>query len=40
LSLLLPLWFLVLTNLRFGVNTKLTVGVAELAARALVRLAG
>ena len=40
LSLLLPLWFLVLTNLWFGVNTKLTVGVAELAARALVRLAG
>jgi multicomponent Na+:H+ antiporter subunit D len=40
LSLLLPLWLLVLANLWFGVNTSLTVGVAEQAARALVRLTG
>ena len=40
LSLLLPLWFLVLANLWFGVNTDLTVGVATRAARALMGLGG
>ncbi len=40
LSLVLPLWILVLANLWFGVNTDLTVGVAEQAARSLMRLIG
>jgi multicomponent Na+:H+ antiporter subunit D len=40
LSLLLPLWLLVLANLWFGVNTDLTVGVAGQAARALMGAAG
>jgi multicomponent Na+:H+ antiporter subunit D len=36
LSMLVPLWILVLANLWFGVNTDLTAGVAGVAARALL----
>jgi multicomponent Na+:H+ antiporter subunit D len=36
LSMLLPLWLLVLANLWFGINTSLTAGVAGRAARALL----
>ncbi len=35
LSLLLPTWALVITNFWFGIDTRLTVGLAELAARSL-----
>lgn len=35
LSLLLPMWTLVLANLYFGINTELTVGVSQLAAASL-----
>jgi multicomponent Na+:H+ antiporter subunit D len=37
LAMLIPMWILVLANLYFGINTDLTVGVAELAARILMR---
>jgi multicomponent Na+:H+ antiporter subunit D len=36
LGLLLPTWVLVLANLWFGIDTSLTIGVAEQAARALI----
>ena len=36
LSMLVPLWILVLANLWFGVNTDLTAGVAGVAARVLL----
>ena len=36
LAMLIPMWILVLANIYFGVNTKLTVGVADLAARTLL----
>ena len=36
LSMLIPLWIIVLANIYFGINTRLTVGVAELAAQALI----
>jgi multicomponent Na+:H+ antiporter subunit D len=35
LSQLIPIWFLVLANLYFGVDTRLTVGVSKLAAQSL-----
>ncbi|MDW8479341.1 MAG: monovalent cation/H+ antiporter subunit D family protein [Xanthomonadales bacterium] len=35
LSLLLPTWALVIANFWFGIDTRLTVGLAELAARSL-----
>ena len=35
LSLLVPMWILVLANIYFGINTELTVGVAETAVRLL-----
>lgn len=35
LSLLIPIWVLVLANLYFGVDTRLTVGVSKLAAQTL-----
>lgn len=35
LSLLIPTWLLVLANLYFGVDTRLTVGVSKLAAQSL-----
>jgi multicomponent Na+:H+ antiporter subunit D len=35
LSMLVPLWILVAANVYFGVNTELTVDIAERAARAL-----
>jgi multicomponent Na+:H+ antiporter subunit D len=34
--MLIPLWIIVLANIYFGINTRLTVGVAELAAQALI----
>ena len=37
LAMLIPMWILVLANLYFGINTGLTVGVAELAAGTLMR---
>jgi multicomponent Na+:H+ antiporter subunit D len=37
LAMLIPMWILVLANLYFGINTDLTVGVAELAAGTLMR---
>lgn len=36
LSLLIPTWALVLANVYFGIDTRLSVGVAETAARALL----
>jgi multicomponent Na+:H+ antiporter subunit D len=36
LSMLVPLWILVATNVYFGVNTELTADLAERAARALM----
>ena len=36
LSLLLPLWLLVIANIYFGIDTSLTVGVAEPAANMLL----
>ncbi|MEH6627646.1 MAG: monovalent cation/H+ antiporter subunit D family protein [Motiliproteus sp.] len=36
LSMLLPLWVLVLANIYFGIDTQLTVGVAEQAAQSLL----
>ena len=36
LALLLPTWILVLANVYFGIDTRLTVGVAEQAAAALL----
>ena len=39
LSMLIPTWILILANLYFGVDTSLTVGVAEQAARSLMGLA-
>ena len=36
LSLLVPLWTLILANLFFGVNTNLSVGVARQAAVSLI----
>jgi multicomponent Na+:H+ antiporter subunit D len=35
LSQLIPIWTLVLANLYFGVDTRLTVGVSKLAAQSL-----
>lgn len=35
LSQLIPIWFLVLANLYFGVDTRLTVGVSKMAAQSL-----
>ena len=35
LSLLIPTWILVIANIYFGFNTKLTVGAAETAVRIL-----
>ncbi len=35
LSLLVPMWVLVLANIYFGINTELTVGVADTAVRLL-----
>jgi multicomponent Na+:H+ antiporter subunit D len=35
LSMMLPMWTLVLANIYFGINTELTVGVAETAVRLL-----
>ena len=35
LSLMLPMWILVLANIYFGLNTELTVGVAETAVKLL-----
>ena len=35
LGLLIPMWLLVLANLYFGVDTRLTVGVSKLAAQSL-----
>jgi multicomponent Na+:H+ antiporter subunit D len=35
LSLLIPIWVLVLANIYFGVDTRLTVGVSKLAAQSL-----
>ncbi len=35
LSLLIPMWTLVLANIYFGINTELTVGVAETAVKLL-----
>jgi multicomponent Na+:H+ antiporter subunit D len=35
LSLMIPMWLLVLANLYFGVDTRLTVGVSKLAAQSL-----
>ena len=40
LSLLVPTWVLVLANFYFGIDTTLTVGVAENAARILLGLGG
>lgn len=40
LSLLVPTWILVLANIYFGVDTTLTVGVAENAARSLLGFGG
>ncbi len=39
LSMLLPTWVLVLANIYFGIDTSLTVGVAEQAARSLMGVA-
>jgi multicomponent Na+:H+ antiporter subunit D len=39
LSLLLPTWFLVLANFYFGIDTRLTVGIAEMAAGQLLGVA-
>ena len=36
LSLLVPTWILVLANLYFGIDTRLTIGVAEIAAQTLI----
>jgi multicomponent Na+:H+ antiporter subunit D len=36
LSLLVPAWVLVAANFYFGVDTSLSVGMAELAAKALM----
>ncbi len=36
LAMLIPTWILVLANIYFGVNTTMTVGVADLAARTLM----
>ena len=36
LSLLLPLWLLAIANIYFGIDTSLTVGVAEPAANMLL----
>ena len=36
ISLLIPMWLLVLANLYFGVDTRLTVGVSKLAAQSLI----
>jgi multicomponent Na+:H+ antiporter subunit D len=35
LGLLVPTWLLILANIYFGLDTRLTVGVAELAAAQL-----
>jgi multicomponent Na+:H+ antiporter subunit D len=35
LSILIPVWILIIANLYFGVDTRLTVGVAESAATGL-----
>jgi multicomponent Na+:H+ antiporter subunit D len=34
-SLLIPMWVLVIANIYFGINTELTVDIAETAARIL-----
>jgi multicomponent Na+:H+ antiporter subunit D len=36
LALLLPMWLLVIANLYFGIDTRLTIGAAESAARVLM----
>jgi len=36
LSLLIPVWILVLANLYFGIDTRLTIGVTEMAAQTLI----
>lgn len=36
LSLLIPIWILVFANLYFGIDTRLTIGVAEIAAQSLI----
>jgi multicomponent Na+:H+ antiporter subunit D len=35
MSLLIPMWLLVLANLYFGIDTRLTVGVSKMAAQSL-----
>ena len=35
ISLLIPIWTLVAANVYFGIDTRLTVGVSEMATRAL-----
>jgi multicomponent Na+:H+ antiporter subunit D len=35
LSMLIPMWLLVLANIYFGINTELTIGVADTAVRLL-----
>ena len=39
ISMLIPMWALVLANIYFGVNTEMTAGVAEAAAKALMTMA-
>ena len=36
LNLLVPAWILVLANFYFGIDTSISVGVAEMAAKALM----
>jgi multicomponent Na+:H+ antiporter subunit D len=38
--MLLPVWILVLANLYFGIDTRLTLGVADQTARLLLGVAG
>lgn len=40
LSLLIPAWILILANIYFGIDTSLTIGVAETAASSLLGLGG
>lgn len=40
LPLLIPAWILVLANIYFGIDTRLTVSIAELAARQLLGVGG
>ena len=38
LSMLLPIWVLIIANLYFGIDTRLTVGVASQAAQCLLAM--